>query len=294
MRIKKVHRALETGKLKEAEQDLTDLIAQEPYHPEILMAKALWEWKRNHHEAALDALAEIFHQRQTHYSPEQLRQNIVQLAEHYLKPSPTSHQHHQERQAFLRQVIALLPGHRDFRYQLGRSLVATEAYAEAQQQLIYLQHDPHWRKQADKLRNAILRGQQLADGAIEIPLKKTAQGWLIEARIHRQRTARLLVDTGANITVFDKSALPTATYAVSSARPIEIHTANGISEATIVTLRRLSIGRITDEPFDVAILGAGKLPPGIDGLLGTDWLGRFQFQIDQGNRLLRLEAAEDL
>ena len=104
----------------------------------------------------------------------------------------------------------------------------------------------------------------------------------------------MLVDTGANITVFDKSALPTAAYAVSSTRPTELHTANGISEAEIVTLRRLSIGRITDEHFDVAVLGAGKLPPGIDGLLGTDWLGRFQFKIDQGNRLLRLEAAENL
>jgi clan AA aspartic protease (TIGR02281 family) len=123
-----------------------------------------------------------------------------------------------------------------------------------------------------------------------IPLVRTGSHFLVDARLGSQQ-ARLLIDTGASLTMLTPDTLNRyGSGAHATGRTGLFNTANGRVNAPIYRLDTLSVGDWQISDLDVGVLEPGD--PGIDGLLGMNFLRHFQFFIDQNEALLRLSVAE--
>ena len=122
-----------------------------------------------------------------------------------------------------------------------------------------------------------------------IPLVRNGSHYLVDARLGSQ-PARLLIDTGASLTMLTPDTLQrSGSGARATGRTGLFNTANGRVSAPIYRLDALSVGDWRVSDLDVGVLELGD--PGIDGLLGMNFLRHFQFFIDQNEALLRLSVA---
>jgi clan AA aspartic protease (TIGR02281 family) len=131
----------------------------------------------------------------------------------------------------------------------------------------------------------------LASSVAGIPLMRSGNHFLVDARVG-SGSARLLIDTGASLTILTPAALARRGDAARETGKSGIFTtANGRVRAPIYRLDTLSIGDWQVSDLEVGVLDLGD--PAIDGLLGMNVLSRFQFFIDQNEALLRLSVTSD-
>jgi clan AA aspartic protease (TIGR02281 family) len=126
--------------------------------------------------------------------------------------------------------------------------------------------------------------------AAGVPLLRSGSHFLVEARPGGSQPARLLIDTGASLTMLTPEALErTAAGARATGRTGTFTTANGRIRAPIYRLDRLVVGdwQVTD--LEVGVLDLDDR--GVDGLLGMNFLRHFRFFIDQDAARLRLSIA---
>jgi len=100
--------------------------------------------------------------------------------------------------------------------------------------------------------------------------------------------AFLLLDTGTTITCITGSMAARLKIDLENTRLVSMGLADGkMIDVHIATVDFLSVGDRIKSPFEIGILpDSGKLEK-IDGYLGLDFLGTFQFQLDFQNRLIR-------
>ncbi len=121
-----------------------------------------------------------------------------------------------------------------------------------------------------------------------VALIKRGNHYLVDAFPDSGEGVRLLIDTGASLTVFTPEALSkhNVNYKDTGERRY-FNTANGIVEAPIYQLDHLLIGEWKVENINIAILEL-QGNNSAEGLLGMNFLQHFRFFIDQQNALLRL------
>ncbi len=121
-----------------------------------------------------------------------------------------------------------------------------------------------------------------------VALIKRGNHYLVDAFPDSGEGVRLLIDTGASLTVFTPDALSkhNVKYKDTGERRY-FNTANGIVEAPIYQLDHLLIGDWKVENITIAILEL-QGNDSAEGLLGMNFLQHFRFFIDQQNALLRL------
>jgi len=123
-----------------------------------------------------------------------------------------------------------------------------------------------------------------------VPLHRHGNHFLVDARLDGGGRVRLLIDTGASMTILTPGALARSAGAVAaSGRSGLFSTANGTVRAPIHTLDALSVGDWQVSRLDIGVLELDDSPH-IDGLLGMNFLRHFQFFIDQNDALLRLSV----
>lgn len=126
--------------------------------------------------------------------------------------------------------------------------------------------------------NAPLEPQPLAN----IPLIRVGDQFLVDAEIDNETTTRLLLDTGASMTILDPDLLLRLGYTLDGPRT-GFNTAGGRVRAPVVEISSLALAGVSLYPM---MVGALELEGRVGGLLGMDFLRRFEFQIDQDQGLL--------
>ena len=99
----------------------------------------------------------------------------------------------------------------------------------------------------------------------------------------------LLIDTGASMTTITQKRFQRL-FSDSDFSYIEqrlFNTANGIIKGSVYRVPFVRLGRFTLRDVNIAVLDF-DLSEELDGLLGMNILGQFQFQINQGDATLRL------
>lgn len=111
---------------------------------------------------------------------------------------------------------------------------------------------------------------------------------IVAAQNQPENTAKLLLDTGASLTVITKKFFQRIDGPENAVliRNGVMNTAGGAVAAPIYRVARLSIGEYTLHDIEVVVM---DYPSGSsDGLLGMNFLGRYEFEIDQDNDWLLL------
>ena len=195
-------------------------------------------------------------------------------------------------------LTRLEPSYAPYFIGLATAQLALDDNDAARQSLLLVAQDPEVGARAlellGRLRVAAAEAQPQetmasASGVEGIPLVRNGNHFLVDARLGLQ-PARLLIDTGASLTVVTPETLKRRGFtARDSGRTALFNTANGRVSAPIYTLDTLSVGDWQVSDLNVGVLDLGDAD--IDGLLGMNFLRHFQFFIDQNEALLRLSVA---
>ena len=170
-------------------------------------------------------------------------------------------------------------------------LVQQQWYAEAEQPLQVAITIPDYEQKARKMLDRI-NLLKLRDTSIPLVSVGRSQ-YLVETNIipvegDREYSANLLLDTGASLTVLTQNFFQK--IAVGNRARIErnavMNTAGGRVEAPIYNIKRFRVGEYELSNLDVVVM---DYPSGeSQGLLGMNFLGQFDFEIDQENQWLIL------
>ncbi|MBC8212473.1 MAG: retroviral-like aspartic protease family protein [Gammaproteobacteria bacterium] len=126
--------------------------------------------------------------------------------------------------------------------------------------------------------------------AVGIPLQRRGNHFMVTASPSRQRSIRLLIDTGASLTMLAPEVFEQRGIRYKNSGRSEIfNTANGPVRAPVYILDTLTVGDSQVSQLEVGVLSM-PADANMDGLLGMNFLRHFQFFIDQNEALLRLSS----
>ena len=131
-----------------------------------------------------------------------------------------------------------------------------------------------------------------------LPLDEGGVHLLIDASIN-DNPVKLLVDTGASKTVFDKKRIKKLFVKKRFKRHHSLSIGLGTSRmrSHIIKLEKFSIGELTINNFESVLLNLDNVNksyqmlglPAIEGVLGGDILQKHKAEIDYGKKILVLE-----
>ncbi len=116
---------------------------------------------------------------------------------------------------------------------------------------------------------------------IIIPLKKIGGSFVVQATLNKERTAHLIVDTGASLTVLStRIAIDLGILGTTDTELLTVNTAGGSVQVNMNYLSSLNIGNARAENIAVAIHDLPDIPEQIEGLLGMSFLKHFLITLD--------------
>ena len=194
-------------------------------------------------------------------------------------------------------LTQLEPDHAAWFIELAMAQLALDDRNAAQRSLALVIYDPDVGEQAQLMLTKLQQtatvahdtdAVALASEVAGIPLTRSGQHFLVDASPGHGGSLRLLIDTGASMTMVTSGTLQRqgARYRDTGQSRI-FNTANGPVRAPIYILETLSIGNWTVEQLEIGVLELDG-QAGIDGLLGMNFLKHFRFFIDQNESMLRL------
>ena len=196
-------------------------------------------------------------------------------------------------------LTQLEPDYAAYFVELAMAQLALDDRDAAQRSLALVIYDPDVGEQAQlmltKLQQTATVGYDtdsvaLATEVAGIPLTRSGQHFLVDASPGNDGSLRLLIDTGASMTMVSSGTLQRQGVRYRDTGQSRIfNTANGPVRAPIYILETLSIGNWTVEQLEIGVLELDG-QAGIDGLLGMNFLKHFRFFIDQNESMLRLSV----
>ncbi len=121
---------------------------------------------------------------------------------------------------------------------------------------------------------------------ISIPLRRVGGGWMTSVRLNDSRTVEFLVDTGASSCVISPEvATALGIEPGPGAESVTLQVVGGRTTGPIVKLASVRVGDAEAEDVTAVIHPIG---PGIAGLLGNSFLGRFTVTLDPQQAILHL------
>ena len=201
--------------------------------------------------------------------------------------------------ALYQQLTQLEPDHAPWFMGLAAAQLALDDKEAARRSLLLVAQDPDVGAQAQAMLSELTialvkphdtEQQGLATAVVGIPLHRSGNNFIVDASPARGRSIRLLIDTGASVTILTPDALEQhGILYEDTGRTRVFYTANGPVRAPIYILDSLTVGDWKVNQLEVGVLdlSGGSY---IDGLLGMNFLRHFQFFIDQNEALLRLSV----
>jgi clan AA aspartic protease (TIGR02281 family) len=194
-------------------------------------------------------------------------------------------------------LTQLEPGYAPYFLGLADAQLALDDAQGARRSLQLVEQDPDVGSEARVRLEQLSRNEAPADAArgsaalsrtLGVPLQRHGNHFLVDARLADGSSVRLLIDTGASMTILTPPILAGGGYKDTGQRRI-FSTANGRVTAPVYRLDALSVGDWQVSQIEVGVLELADSPH-IDGLLGMNFLRHFQFFIDQNQAVLRLSV----
>lgn len=171
---------------------------------------------------------------------------------------------------------------------LAEAYIALGNQADARRTLDIIAYDPETDTKVHQLLNLIEKQTAPPQQQPEaIALTPHGNHLLARVLFNNRAYGHLLLDTGASLTVITTDMLSELSLdRRSPVRTAWFNTANGVVEAPIYVIDRMSIGGQTVDNLEVAVMELSNHH--INGLLGMNFLQHFQFSIDQQGSVLYL------
>jgi clan AA aspartic protease (TIGR02281 family) len=157
--------------------------------------------------------------------------------------------------------------------------------------LAQIENHHQWGERARELIAAIT-APELAMPLADVPLSRSRNQFVVMASLDGQREVRLLIDTGASVTIVATEILESMGYVLGS-RVGKFATANGEVVAPLVGIQSLTIGGQVVSPITVGAISLSRPTASFDGLLGMNFLQKFEFSLDQQRSVLELHFRRD-
>ncbi len=131
------------------------------------------------------------------------------------------------------------------------------------------------------------------DIEIMIPLKKIGGSFVVRANLNKERTADLIVDTGASMTVLSTDvAIDLGILGTTDNKLLTVNTAGGSVQVNMNYLISLNVGTAQAKNVAVAIHDLPDIPEQIEGLLGMSFLKHFLVTLDAEHARLILQPKQ--
>jgi clan AA aspartic protease (TIGR02281 family) len=199
--------------------------------------------------------------------------------------------------ALYQELTQLEPDYAGWFVELAIAQLALDDRDAAQRSLALIIYDPDVGEQAQLMLTKLQQSATvahdtdpvaLATAVAGIPLVRSGQHFLVDAGPGNAGSLRLLIDTGASMTMVTPGALQRQGVRYRDTGKSRVfNTANGPVRAPIYILEALSVGDWSVQQLEIGVLELGG-QTGIDGLLGMNFLKHFRFFIDQHDSMLRL------
>jgi len=119
------------------------------------------------------------------------------------------------------------------------------------------------------------------DSDITIPLEKIGGSFVVQVNLNNERTAHLIVDTGASMTVLSTNiAIDLGLLGTTDNELLTVNTAGGSVQVNMNYLSSLTVGNAQADNVAVAIHDLPDIPEQIEGLLGMSFLKHFLITLD--------------
>lgn len=187
-----------------------------------------------------------------------------------------------------RQLSSLEADHTFYYLRLAYWLLLSGNTQEASQSLLGVVNDIELEAQLRDLQDAIEQYDEIGP-KIEVPLTMVGEHYLVNINVAGAVNLELMIDTGASKTVIKRTlfgnSIPDLLHDV---RDIQMNTANGNVRGFLVKLKSFAMSGLELEQLEVVLMDLPDFKH--DGLLGMNFLGQFDFKIDQENQVLILTA----
>ena len=182
-------------------------------------------------------------------------------------------------------LVSVQPSYIPYVLRFVHWLVETKRYDQARLQLASARNDVRYVAEVERLEGEILDRQSFQEsGAQLIDLERVGAHFIVELQFGDAGNARMLIDTGASMSVVKTSVLDRLNLSRLEREPVIMKTANGQLSAEKLTAPSVSLGgRILS---NVEVVTAPLNDLAYDGLLGMSVLGRLNFYIDQEQNAL--------
>ena len=119
------------------------------------------------------------------------------------------------------------------------------------------------------------------DSDMTIPLEKIGGSFVVQVNLNKERTAHLIVDTGASMTVLSTNiAIDLGLLGTTDNELLTVNTAGGSVQVNMNYLSSLTVGNAQAHNVAVAIHDLPDIPEQIEGLLGMSFLKHFLVTLD--------------
>ena len=187
---------------------------------------------------------------------------------------------------FLKYLIDKEPQNNQYKYTLAKLYFDIKDYEKAKYLFEAIYYDSLYQNNVSQYIDAINKKLKIQEKFKQkIPLQKKGSHFYINAIINDNIKVKLLIDTGASITLINNLLIQDLNLDLSSRKTIHLTTANGVVKAYSIKVESFSINNLSFNNFEISI---SKLNKGLDGLLGMNYLKHFDFYIDQDDAILYL------
>lgn len=132
-----------------------------------------------------------------------------------------------------------------------------------------------------------------AAAPVSVPVLRAGRSLVVQARLNGTLEARLIVDTGAEITVLSHQvALDLGIVPTASDRTVTLNTVGGSVRADLVRVASIAVGGAEVQNVVVVVHDLPDAAAGVDGLLGLTFLDRFLVTLDAQKGELHLRPRE--
>ena len=124
-----------------------------------------------------------------------------------------------------------------------------------------------------------------------VPVESTRGVWVTSVVINGTHEARFLVDTGSSVTLVSPALARAIGLSTKASKDrMELQTLGGTTAGPVTSAASIRVGEAEVRDVVVVVHDPG---PGIDGILGNTFFGRYRLTLDADRRLLSLRRPSD-